>query len=60
MVVGKVAGPVGAQPGVLISGPPQALEGLRHVGTVVLDETDILTSGHMSVAWGTADPRCGE
>ncbi|WP_438295421.1 heavy metal translocating P-type ATPase [Streptomyces sp. HUAS TT7] len=38
----------GAQLGVLVRGP-QALEGLRHVDTVVLDKTGTLTSGHMSV-----------
>ncbi|MCQ6552260.1 heavy metal translocating P-type ATPase [Streptomyces sp. C10-9-1] len=38
----------GAGLGVLVSGP-QALEGLRHVDTVVLDKTGTLTSGRMSV-----------
>ncbi|MEU9776920.1 heavy metal translocating P-type ATPase [Streptomyces sp. NPDC047968] len=38
----------GARLGVLVSGP-QALEGLRHVDTVVLDKTGTLTSGRMSV-----------
>ncbi|WP_416955783.1 heavy metal translocating P-type ATPase [Streptomyces sp. Agncl-13] len=45
----------GAQLGVLVSGP-QALEGLRHLDTVVLDKTGTLTSGHMTVAWVTAVP----
>ncbi|MFE1313886.1 heavy metal translocating P-type ATPase [Streptomyces sp. NPDC058755] len=45
----------GAQLGVLVSGP-QALEGLRHVDTVVLDKTGTLTSGRMSVARVTAVP----
>ncbi|MGW3409120.1 heavy metal translocating P-type ATPase [Streptomyces sp. NPDC000888] len=45
----------GAQLGVLISGP-QALEGLHHLDTVVLDKTGTLTSGHMSVARVTAAP----
>lgn len=45
----------GAQLGVLISGP-QALEGLQHLDTVVLDKTGTLTSGHMSVARVTAAP----
>ncbi|GHH11180.1 heavy metal translocating P-type ATPase [Streptomyces lanatus] len=39
----------GAQLGVLVRGP-QALEGLRHIDTVVLDKTGTLTSGHMTVA----------
>ncbi|MEU6687271.1 heavy metal translocating P-type ATPase [Streptomyces sp. NPDC046832] len=43
----------GAQLGVLVSGP-QALEGLQHLDTVVLDKTGTLTSGHMSVARVTA------
>jgi Cu+-exporting ATPase len=45
----------GAQLGVLVRGP-QALEGLRHLDTVVLDKTGTLTSGHMSVARITAVP----
>ncbi|MGP4011201.1 heavy metal translocating P-type ATPase, partial [Streptomyces sp. 4N124] len=45
----------GAQLGVLIRGP-QALEGLRHIDTVVLDKTGTLTSGHMTVARITAVP----
>ncbi|MGC9535981.1 heavy metal translocating P-type ATPase [Streptomyces sp. UG1] len=45
----------GAQLGVLIRGP-QALEGLQHIDTVVLDKTGTLTSGHMSVARVTAVP----
>ncbi|GHB28141.1 MULTISPECIES: heavy metal translocating P-type ATPase [Streptomyces] len=45
----------GAQLGVLVSGP-QALEGLKHVDTVVLDKTGTLTSGHMSVGRITATP----
>ncbi|WP_225823933.1 heavy metal translocating P-type ATPase [Streptomyces naphthomycinicus] len=45
----------GAQLGVLVSGP-RALEGLRHVDTVVLDKTGTLTSGHMTVARVTAVP----
>ncbi|MFJ6086803.1 heavy metal translocating P-type ATPase [Streptomyces sp. NPDC092369] len=45
----------GAQLGVLVSGP-QALEGLRHLDTVVLDKTGTLTSGHMTVARVTAVP----
>ncbi|MFF5018955.1 heavy metal translocating P-type ATPase [Streptomyces sp. NPDC001165] len=45
----------GTQLGVLVSGP-QALEGLRHVDTVVLDKTGTLTSGRMSVARVTAVP----
>ncbi|MFE3656469.1 heavy metal translocating P-type ATPase [Streptomyces sp. NPDC059165] len=45
----------GAQLGVLVSGP-QALEGLRHVDTVVLDKTGTLTTGHMTVARVTAAP----
>jgi Cu+-exporting ATPase len=45
----------GAQLGVLVSGP-QALEGLRHLDTVVLDKTGTLTSGHMSVARITVVP----
>ncbi|MFG1668265.1 heavy metal translocating P-type ATPase [Streptomyces sp. Y7] len=43
----------GAQLGVLIRGP-QALEGLQHIDTVVLDKTGTLTSGHMTVARVTA------
>ncbi|MFI1720455.1 heavy metal translocating P-type ATPase [Streptomyces sp. NPDC020489] len=46
----------GAQLGVLVSGP-QALEGLQHLDTVVLDKTGTLTSGHMSVARVTATPQ---
>ncbi|MFF4610779.1 heavy metal translocating P-type ATPase [Streptomyces albidoflavus] len=38
----------GAQLGVLVRGA-QALEGLQHVDTVVLDKTGTLTSGHVSV-----------
>ncbi|MYQ55139.1 MULTISPECIES: heavy metal translocating P-type ATPase [unclassified Streptomyces] len=45
----------GARLGVLVSGP-QALEGLKHVDTVVLDKTGTLTSGHMSVGRITATP----
>ncbi|MBQ1088629.1 cation-translocating P-type ATPase [Streptomyces sp. B93] len=45
----------GAQLGVLVGGP-QALEGLQHLDTVVLDKTGTLTSGHMSVARVTAVP----
>ncbi|WP_210584980.1 cation-translocating P-type ATPase [Streptomyces sp. GESEQ-35] len=45
----------GAQLGVLVRGP-QALEGLRHIDTVVLDKTGTLTSGHMTVARVTAVP----
>ncbi|MFE6093683.1 heavy metal translocating P-type ATPase [Streptomyces massasporeus] len=45
----------GAQLGVLISGP-QALEGLQHIDTVVLDKTGTLTSGHMSVSRLTSVP----
>lgn len=45
----------GAQLGVLVTGP-QALEGLRHIDTVVLDKTGTLTSGHMSVAAVTVVP----
>ncbi|MFI1209767.1 heavy metal translocating P-type ATPase [Streptomyces sp. NPDC020802] len=45
----------GAQLGVLIRGP-QALEGLQHIDTVVLDKTGTLTSGHMTVARITVVP----
>ncbi|WP_432089222.1 heavy metal translocating P-type ATPase [Streptomyces sp. bgisy095] len=45
----------GARLGVLVSGP-EALEGLQHVDTVVLDKTGTLTSGHMSVGRVTAVP----
>ncbi|WP_246885846.1 cation-translocating P-type ATPase [Streptomyces sp. GESEQ-4] len=45
----------GAQLGVLVRGP-QALEGLRHLDTVILDKTGTLTSGHMTVARITAVP----
>ncbi|MFJ5798665.1 heavy metal translocating P-type ATPase [Streptomyces decoyicus] len=45
----------GAQLGVLVTGP-QALEGLQHIDTVVLDKTGTLTSGHMSVAQVTSVP----
>ncbi|MGW0758891.1 heavy metal translocating P-type ATPase [Streptomyces sp. NPDC002814] len=45
----------GAQLGVLVRGP-QALEGLRHIDTVILDKTGTLTSGHMTVARITAVP----
>ncbi|EGX60046.1 cation-transporting P-type ATPase [Streptomyces zinciresistens K42] len=45
----------GAQLGVLVRGP-QALEGLHHIDTVVLDKTGTLTTGHMSVARVTAVP----
>lgn len=45
----------GAQLGVLVTGP-QALEGLRHIDTVVLDKTGTLTSGHMTVARITTSP----
>ncbi|MFE5916841.1 heavy metal translocating P-type ATPase [Streptomyces sp. NPDC056468] len=45
----------GAQLGVLVRGP-QALEGLQHIDTVVLDKTGTLTSGHMSVTRVTTVP----
>ncbi|MEU6389407.1 heavy metal translocating P-type ATPase [Streptomyces sp. NPDC046939] len=45
----------GAQMGVLVTGP-QALEGLQHIDTVVLDKTGTLTSGHMSVVAVTVAP----
>ncbi|MEU2494552.1 heavy metal translocating P-type ATPase [Streptomyces sp. NPDC007883] len=45
----------GAQLGVLVGGP-RALEGLRHVDTVVLDKTGTLTTGHMTVTRFTARP----
>ncbi|EYT82091.1 carbonate dehydratase [Streptomyces sp. Tu 6176] len=45
----------GAHLGVLVTGP-RALEGLRHIDTVVLDKTGTLTSGHMSVAAVTVIP----
>ncbi|MFT9786497.1 heavy metal translocating P-type ATPase [Streptomyces rhizosphaericola] len=45
----------GARLGVLVSGP-QALEGLQHIDTVVLDKTGTLTSGRMSVGRVTAAP----
>ncbi|WP_369167205.1 heavy metal translocating P-type ATPase [Streptomyces sp. R28] len=45
----------GAQLGVMVRGP-QALEGLQHIDTVVLDKTGTLTSGHMSVTRVTAVP----
>ncbi|WP_030347509.1 heavy metal translocating P-type ATPase [Streptomyces sp. NRRL S-1022] len=45
----------GARLGVLVGGP-QALEGLQHIDTVVLDKTGTLTSGHMTVARVTAVP----
>ncbi|MGY5000710.1 heavy metal translocating P-type ATPase [Streptomyces griseus] len=45
----------GARLGVLVSGP-QALEGLQHIDTVVLDKTGTLTSGHMSVGRLTVAP----
>ncbi|MEU7423760.1 heavy metal translocating P-type ATPase [Streptomyces sp. NPDC040750] len=45
----------GAQLGVLVSGP-QALEGLQHLDTVVLDKTGTLTSGHMTVVRVTVVP----
>lgn len=45
----------GARMGVLVTGP-QALEGLQHIDTVVLDKTGTLTSGHMTVAEVTAVP----
>ncbi|MFG3016263.1 heavy metal translocating P-type ATPase [Streptomyces cinerochromogenes] len=45
----------GAQLGVLVGGP-QALEGLQHIDTVVLDKTGTLTSGHMTVARVTVVP----
>ncbi|MFF5536439.1 heavy metal translocating P-type ATPase [Streptomyces cinerochromogenes] len=38
----------GARLGVLVRGP-QALEGLQHIDTVVLDKTGTLTSGRMTV-----------
>ncbi|MFF0570406.1 heavy metal translocating P-type ATPase [Streptomyces sp. NPDC004041] len=43
----------GARLGVLVSGP-EALEGLQHIDTVVLDKTGTLTSGQMGVARVTA------
>ncbi|GBP99031.1 heavy metal translocating P-type ATPase [Streptomyces spongiicola] len=43
----------GAQLGVLVGGP-RALEGLRHIDTVVLDKTGTLTTGQMTVARVTA------
>ncbi|MEU6619684.1 heavy metal translocating P-type ATPase [Streptomyces litmocidini] len=45
----------GARLGVLVGGP-KALEGLRHVDTVVLDKTGTLTSGRMTVIRVTAVP----
>ncbi|MGW2086523.1 heavy metal translocating P-type ATPase [Streptomyces sp. NPDC001880] len=45
----------GARLGILISGP-QALEGLRHIDTVVLDKTGTLTTGHMTVGRVTETP----
>ncbi|MBQ0987488.1 cadmium-translocating P-type ATPase [Streptomyces sp. F63] len=45
----------GARMGVLVGGP-QALEGLRHLDTVVLDKTGTLTTGHMTVTRVTAVP----
>ncbi|MFE0508807.1 heavy metal translocating P-type ATPase [Streptomyces sp. NPDC058964] len=45
----------GAELGVLVGGP-QSLEGLRHIGVVVLDKTGTLTSGHMSVVRVTVVP----
>ncbi|MGW0768955.1 heavy metal translocating P-type ATPase [Streptomyces sp. NPDC002676] len=45
----------GAQLGVLVSGP-EALEGLQHIDTVVLDKTGTLTSGRMTVTRVTAVP----
>ncbi|MGW2488471.1 heavy metal translocating P-type ATPase [Streptomyces sp. NPDC001606] len=45
----------GAQLGVLVGGA-QALEGLQHLDTVVLDKTGTLTSGHMTVARVTVVP----
>ncbi|QUI30121.1 cadmium-translocating P-type ATPase [Streptomyces alfalfae] len=45
----------GARLGVLVGGA-RALEGLRHVDTVVLDKTGTLTAGRMSVARVTALP----
>ncbi|MFJ9143823.1 heavy metal translocating P-type ATPase [Streptomyces griseus] len=45
----------GARLGILVSGP-QALEGLQHIDTVVLDKTGTLTSGHMSVGRVTVAP----
>ncbi|MFD4317044.1 heavy metal translocating P-type ATPase [Streptomyces sp. NPDC058548] len=48
----------GAQLGILVGGP-EALEGLRHVDTVVLDKTGTLTSGRMTVARFTAVPGAG-
>ncbi|MFD4787078.1 heavy metal translocating P-type ATPase [Streptomyces sp. NPDC058459] len=45
----------GAQLGVLVTGA-QALEGLRHIDTIVLDKTGTLTSGHMSIVRVTAVP----
>ncbi len=48
----------GAQLGILVGGP-KALEGLRHVDTVVLDKTGTLTTGQMAVARVTAVPGTG-
>ncbi|KUL63736.1 heavy metal translocating P-type ATPase [Streptomyces sp. NRRL S-1521] len=45
----------GARLGVLVGGA-RALEGLRHVDTVVLDKTGTLTAGRMSVARVTTLP----
>ncbi|WP_369212010.1 heavy metal translocating P-type ATPase [Streptomyces flavofungini] len=45
----------GAQLGVLVTGP-RALEGLRHIDTVVLDKTGTLTAGRMSVLRVTVVP----
>ncbi|NJQ01183.1 heavy metal translocating P-type ATPase [Streptomyces zingiberis] len=45
----------GAQLGVLVR-DARALEGLRHVDTVVLDKTGTLTTGHMTVTRVTAVP----
>ncbi|MFJ5136887.1 heavy metal translocating P-type ATPase [Streptomyces sp. NPDC088707] len=48
----------GAQLGILVGGP-EALEGLRHVDTVVLDKTGTLTSGRTTVARFTVVPSGG-
>ncbi|MFE5547679.1 heavy metal translocating P-type ATPase [Streptomyces sp. NPDC056534] len=48
----------GAQLGILVGGP-EALEGLRHVDTVVLDKTGTLTSGRTTVARFTVAPGVG-
>ncbi|MFE5942446.1 heavy metal translocating P-type ATPase [Streptomyces sp. NPDC056480] len=48
----------GAQLGILVGGA-RALEGLRHVDTVVLDKTGTLTSGRTTVARFTVVPGAG-